>query len=97
MNARLILTLAIALAPLGASADITVTPFGDYRFRQIHLGLTAEQVTDMVGKPASVETRGGSKHWIYNFTDAWGNKAIYDVAFDAGGHVERTSSMRIGF
>jgi hypothetical protein len=51
----------------------------------------------MVGKPASVEMHGGEKHWIYNFTDSWGNKAIYDVAFDTGDHVKRTSSMRIGF
>jgi outer membrane protein assembly factor BamE (lipoprotein component of BamABCDE complex) len=100
MNARLSLALAAALTSLTslcASADFTVTPFGDHRFRPIHEGLAAEQVTDMVGKPTAVEMRGGEKHWIYTYTDSWGNKAIYDVAFDAGGHVERTSSMRISF
>jgi hypothetical protein len=97
MKTSLILTLAIALTPLGASAHLTVTPFGDGRFRPIHEGLASEQVTDMVGKPASVEMRGGERHWIYHFTDNWGNNAVYDVTFDTGGHVERTSSMRIGF
>ena len=97
MNARLILALAIALAPLGASAHITVTPFGDDRFRPIHQGLTAEQVAGMVGQPAKVEMRDGERHWIYNFLDNWGMKAIYDVAFDTSGRVERTSSMRIAF
>ncbi len=51
----------------------------------------------MVGKPAKVEMRGGEKHWIYNFIDNWGMKAIYDVTFDTGDHVERTSSMRVSF
>jgi outer membrane protein assembly factor BamE (lipoprotein component of BamABCDE complex) len=97
MKARFILALAIALAPLGTSAHITVTPMGDDRFRPIHEGLTAEQVAGMVGKPTSVEMHEGKQHWIYNYIDTWGDKAIYDVAFDTGGRVERTSTLRISF
>jgi hypothetical protein len=92
-----LIVLGAALTLAACASYPALSQIGEGRFAEIHRGLTQEQVRGLAGAPASVSVASGEPHWIYPFVDAWGMRAVYDVAFDAGGHVARTSSMRVGF
>jgi hypothetical protein len=102
MNPRVSKSLAalgVAMTLGACASPQAMTAMGDGRFSGIHSGLTQDEVRRVVGDPGSVSSApdSGETHWIYTFVDTWGQRAVYDVAFDAGGHVERTSSLRVGF
>jgi hypothetical protein len=102
MNSRvppLLLALGVAMALNASASSPAATSLGDARFSGIQPGLTPDAVRAIAGAPSSVTGASGSglSHWIYNYVDSWGMRSVYDVTFDASGHVARTSSMRVGF
>jgi hypothetical protein len=92
-----LLALGVALTLAACASYPALSQMGEGRFAGIHPGLTQDEVRGLAGAPASVSVASGEPHWIYNFVDSWGMRDVYDVAFDASGHVARTSSMRVGF
>jgi hypothetical protein len=102
MNARVSAPLwAVALAlALGACASFpTATRLGDARFAAVQPGQTQEEVRSLEGEPAKVNSIDGTAEttWLYPYVDAWGMRSVWDITFDASGHVERTSRLRLGF
>lgn len=94
---KIVLTLGTVLA-LGTSAAMaaTVTPLGGAQFKQIHAGLTQDEVRNQLGNPVTVlaNARPGITLWTYNYTDTFGYKTEFDVNIDANGVVTGTDSLR---
>ncbi len=69
----------------------------DEVFRQIHAGMTRDEVLRTIGPPG--ETMGfklsGNVAWDYRYVDTWGYQAIFSVTFDRNGIVASTFSQRI--
>jgi outer membrane protein assembly factor BamE (lipoprotein component of BamABCDE complex) len=92
--------MGLALA-LGACASLP-GPYGQVTPAQIsaiHAGLTQDQVREIAGAPAYVETnrRVNETLWSYEFTDEWGYRSEFGVDFDnASGVVTETSTLRVG-
>jgi hypothetical protein len=91
----LFLGVAVTLAACASSPAVSL--MGNGRFAGIHPGETQDEVRSLAGVPTSETVVAGEPHWIYAFVDSWGMRSVEDVAFDASGHVEATSSMRVGF
>ena len=104
MNAKLskiVLTVGTVLA-LGSSAAmaLTITPLGKPEsLKEIHAGLTQDEVRAQLGKPVSVlnNARPGQTLWTYNYTDTFGYNTEFDVYFDASGKATATDSLRPKF
>jgi hypothetical protein len=102
MNARvatplLAATLALALGACASSPSVTYG--GDARFAAVHAGQSQDEVRSLEGAPASVNPVNDTREteWLYPYVDAWGMRSVYEVTFDASGHVENTSRLRLGF
>jgi outer membrane protein assembly factor BamE (lipoprotein component of BamABCDE complex) len=94
----------IVLAALALCASLTafaapgaVVPLGDARFQTIHEGETQQEVRDELGAPSSTTKRDGETHYVYNYLDTWGMRSVFDVTFDADGHVEKKTELRVHY
>jgi outer membrane protein assembly factor BamE (lipoprotein component of BamABCDE complex) len=102
MNARVttpLVAATLALALGACASSPAVTYLGDARFDAVHPGQTQDEVRRLEGAPASVKPVDGTpeSEWLYPYVDSWGMRSMYGVIFDASGHVETTSKLRMGF
>jgi hypothetical protein len=66
------------------------------RLKEVHAGLTQEEVRDLAGRPQNITgaSRSGEELWIYDYIDAWGYTTDFNVTFDASGVVTGVYSQR---
>ncbi|HZZ92393.1 MAG TPA: outer membrane protein assembly factor BamE [Usitatibacter sp.] len=90
---------AALLAPVAAFAAMS-TPMrlGDGVLEHgIKAGMTADEVREVAGAPASSKTTGDHVDWTYNYVDTSGMRSIYDVRFDSSGRVASASRLRLSY
>ena len=69
---RLLALCALALLLGGGSACAHRTsgaPFSEEDTRNVTVGMTAQEVYDLLGAPYAVETYIGGEKWIWSFSD----------------------------
>ncbi|NKI18952.1 outer membrane protein assembly factor BamE [Spongiibacter sp. KMU-166] len=73
--------MLIRMIQLGLACLILVAcagvPFTWENARKVELGMSADQVTELMGNPYSVTTRGGEVIWVYTWVNlASGTKTV---------------------
>ena len=64
------------------AAGCAGTPFKWDNARKVHVGMTKEEVTKIMGKPYSVSsTSDGTEKWVWVFATGWGSSRSFRVDF----------------
>lgn len=74
----------IALLMAATVADCAGTRFSFDEARQIKVGMTEAEVTERLGRPYSVATRGDTQVWVWSYSSTFGDTRAISFIFKDG-------------